>query len=283
MNVYEIVTERILAELEKGKIPWEKPWIGGIDCPIKHTTGEPYSILNQILLGEPGEYLTMNQCNKEGGRIKKGAKAKLVVFWKMLEKEDEKNKDKKQIIPMLRYYNVFHINDCEGIKPKFEREQHPNGATKTQNAENIVSEYSLRTNLEISHANQLQAYYMPYKHLVNIPDMDRFKSTEGYYSTFFHELVHSTGNKKLLNRFPDDAKQAAFGSDSYSREELVAEIGANMLLNTMGMDTDKSNRNSVAYIQSWLRALKNDKRLIVSAAGHAEKAVKLILNSGVNA
>lgn len=277
MNVYEIVTERILAELEKGKIPWEKPWIGGIDCPIKHTTGEPYSILNQILLGEPGEYLTLNQCNKEGGRIKKGAKAKLVVFWKILEKEDEKSKMQK--IPVLRYYNVFHINDCEGIKPKFEREQHPNGATKAQNAENIVSEYSSRTNLEISHANQLQAYYMPRKHLVNIPDMDRFKSTEGYYSTFFHELVHSTGNKKLLNRFPDDAKQAAFGSDSYSREELVAEIGANMLLHSMEMDTDKSNRNSVAYVQSWLHALKNDKRLIVSAAGHAEKAVKLILNN----
>ena len=281
MNVYEIVTERILAELEKGKIPWEKPWIGGIDCPIKHTTGEPYSIINQILLGEPGEYLTLNQCNKEGGRIKKGAKAKLVVFWKILEKEDEKSKIQK--IPVLRYYNVFHINDCEGIKPKFEREQYPNGATKAQNAENIVSEYSSRTNLEISHANQLQAYYMPRKHLVNIPDMDRFKNTEGYYSTLFHELVHSTGNKNLLHRFPDDAKQAAFGSDSYSREELVAEIGANMLLHSMGMDTDKSNRNSVAYIQSWLRALKNDKRLIVSAAGHAEKAVKLILNSGVNA
>lgn len=281
MNVYEIVTERILAELEKGKIPWEKPWIGGIDCPIKHTTGEPYSILNQILLGEPGEYLTLNQCNKEGGRIKKGAKAKLVVFWKILEKEDEKSKMQK--IPVLRYYNVFHINDCEGIKPKFEREQHPNGATKTQNAENVVSEYSSRTNLEITHANQLQAYYMPRKHLVNIPDMDRFKSTEGYYSTFFHELVHSTGNKKLLNRFPDDAKQAAFGSDSYSREELVAEIGANMLLHSMEMDTDKSNRNSVAYVQSWLNALKNDKRLIVSAAGHAEKAVKLILNNEVMA
>lgn len=277
MNVYEIVTERILAELEKGKIPWEKPWIGGIDCPIKHTTGEPYSILNQILLGEPGEYLTLNQCNKEGGRIKKGAKAKLVVFWKIIEKEDEKSKTQK--IPVLRYYNVFHINDCEGIKPKFEREQHPNGATKAQNAENIVSEYSSRTNLEISHVNQLQAYYMPCKHLVNIPDMDRFKSTDGYYSTFFHELVHSTGNKKLLNRFPDDAKQAAFGSDSYSREELVAEIGANMLLHSMEMDTDKSNRNSVAYVQSWLHALKNDKRLIVSAAGHAEKAVKLILNN----
>lgn len=281
MNVYEIVTERILAELEKGKIPWEKPWIGGIDCPIKHTTGEPYSILNQILLGEPGEYLTLNQCNKEGGRIKKGAKAKLVVFWKILEKEDEKSKMQK--IPVLRYYNVFHINDCEGIKPKFEREQHPNGATKTQNAENIVSEYSSRTNLEISHANQLQAYYMPRKHLVNIPDMDRFKNTEGYYSTLFHELVHSTGNKKLLNRFPDDAKQAAFGSESYSREELVAEIGANMLLHSMEMDTDKSNRNSVAYVQSWLNALKNDKRLIVSAAGHAEKAVKLILNNEVMA
>lgn len=281
MNVYEIVTERILAELEKGKIPWEKPWIGGIDCPIKHTTGEPYSILNQILLGEPGEYLTLNQCNKEGGRIKKGAKAKLVVFWKILEKEDEKSKMQK--IPVLRYYNVFHINDCEGIKPKFERKQHPNGATKAQNAENIVSEYSSRTNLEISHANQLQAYYMPRKHLVNIPDMDRFKNTEGYYSTLFHELVHSTGNKNLLHRFPDDVKQAAFGSESYSREELVAEIGANMLLHSMEMDTDKSNRNSVAYVQSWLNALKNDKRLIVSAAGHAEKAVKLILNNEVMA
>lgn len=283
MNVYEIVTERILAGLEKGEIPWEKPWIGGIDCPIKHTTGEPYSILNQILLGEPGEYLTLKQCNKEGGKIKKGAKAKTVVFWKIMEKEDKKDKTKAQTVPILKYYNVFHISDCEGITPKFEKEKRPNSAAKIQDAENLISEYSSRANLEITHVNQLQAYYMPCKHLVNIPDMDRFKSTDGYYSTFFHELVHSTGNKNLLTRFPDDAIQAAFGSDSYSREELVAEIGANMLLHSMNMDTDKSNRNSVAYVQNWLHALKNDKRLIVSAAGHAEKAVKLITNKGVYA
>ena len=140
---------------------------------------------------------------------------------------------------MLRYYNVFHINDCEGIKPKFEERTTPQWRNKSAECgggkRNSIGIFVAHES-GISHANQLQAYYMPRKHLVNIPDMDSFKSTEGYYSTFFHELVHITGNKKLLNRFPDDAKQAAFGSDSYSREELVAEIGANMLLHSMEMD-----------------------------------------------
>lgn len=111
--------------------------------------------------------------------------------------------------------------------------------------------------------------------------MEQFEDAAGYYETAFHELTHSTGHKSLLNRFVDGASAAAFGSESYSKEELVAEIGACGILHELGLETEKSFRNNAAYIQSWLRALKNDKRLIVSAAGRAEKAIKLILGLDV--
>lgn len=122
MDIYKEITERIITEMEKGIIPWEKPWIASGNC-VAHTTGKPYSLLNQMLLGRPGEYITFNQCQKEGGRVKKGEKSHMVVFWKWIEQEDEETGEKKEI-PFLRYYNVFHIDQCEGISAKHTKTLH---------------------------------------------------------------------------------------------------------------------------------------------------------------
>jgi len=291
MDIYAAVTDRIIAELENGIIPWNKPWTGVTTGAIRRSNGKPYSLINQFLLGKPGEYLTFKQCQEEGGKIKKGAKAKMVVFWKVLSKEkkdangnivrDSNGLPIAEEIPMLRYFNVFHIDDCEGIEPKYTAENPPATATAVEQAETIIADYAARAALKIEHSRQDEAFYSPRRHLVSLPLMEQFEDSAGYYETAFHELTHSTGHKTLLNRFADGDGAAAFGSESYSKEELVAEIGACGILHELGIETAKSFRNNAAYIQNWLSALKNDKRLIVSAAGRAEKAIRLIL--GTNA
>lgn len=272
MDIYAEITNRIISELEQGRIPWHKPWIAN-RAAVSHSTGKPYSLLNQMLLGKPGEYVTFKQCQQEGGKVKKGAKAQIVVFWKWLEKEDEETGEKKEI-PYLQYFNVFHIDQCEGLKPKFTQE-FPDVCDPDQQAEAIISDYCSREGVYVHRTESDQAYYHPSTDRIVLPLLSQFSNVAEYYSTAFHELTHSTGHKKRLDRLE---KTAFFGTEAYSKEELVAEIGAATLVNHVGLETSGSFRNSAAYIQSWLAALKDDKRMIVSAAGKAEKAVDLILN-----
>ena len=273
MDIYAEITNRIIAEMEQGTIPWKKPWVGSGNA-ISYATGKPYSILNQMLLGEPGEYLTFNECRKAGGFVRKGEKAKMVVFWNWLEREDEETGEKKEI-PFLRYYNVFHIRQCEGLEARHTK-PHPNTAAANLTADAIIRDYTAREEVRLHHSEGDRAFYRPSDDSITVPMMAQFSSTAEYYSTIFHELTHSTGNAKRLNRID---RTAFFGSEAYSKEELVAEIGAAALVNHAGLETASSFRNSTAYIQNWLSVLRNDKRFIVSAAGKAEKAVKLILGT----
>ena len=274
MDIYAAVTERIIEQMEQGIIPWQKPWIASGKA-ISHATGKPYSLLNQLMLGRPGEYLTFKQCQAAGGKVKKGAKSSMVVFWKWIEQEDEETGEKKEV-PFLRYYNVFHIDQCEGITAKHTTEAaSPDGAEVLEAAQEIVYDYLGRTGVKLSHTEGDQAFYRPSTDEVVLPIRKQFVSTAEYYSTVFHELTHSTGHPSRLNRL---ARPSFFGTEDYSKEELVAEIGAAALVNHVGLETDHSFRNSTAYIQNWLKVLKDDKRFIVSAAGRAEKAVNLILN-----
>lgn len=276
INVYEIVTERIINELENGIIPWEKPWTGVSSGAYSRATGRPYSILNQLLLRKPGEYLTFKQATEAGGCVRKGEKASLVVFWKPLPVK-EKTKDGKEvtkIVPLLRYYHVFHVDQCEGIEPKF-KEEDLKPIDPIAEAEAVLVDYSARSHVPIIHEKGDRAYYSPAKDEIHLPMRDQFIRAAEYYSTAFHESVHSTGHEKRLNRL---SKNAHFGNEDYSKEELVAEIGAAILMNELGIETAGSFRNSAGYIQNWLTALRNDSRMIVSAAGKAEKAVKLIMN-----
>ena len=116
MDIYSEVTARIIAQMEEGVIPWSKPWVA-CGKAISRSTGKPYSLLNQMLLGRPGEYLTFKQCQEAGGKVRKGEKASMVVFWKWIEQEDEETGEKKEV-PFLRYFNVFHIDQCEGVIAK---------------------------------------------------------------------------------------------------------------------------------------------------------------------
>ena len=272
-SLYEIITNRIIDELEQGIIPWRKPWIASGQA-ISHVTGKPYSLLNQMLLGHGGEYVTFKQVQDEGGRVKKGAKAQMVVFWKWIEQEDEETKEKKKI-PYLRYFNVFHIDQCEGIKAKH-AEPLPQAVEPNAAAEAIIADYLKRSGVKLIHEEGNRAFYRPSSDSVTLPLIDQFRNTAEYYGTAFHELTHSTGHESRLNRLHT---VAAFGSEDYSKEELIAEIGAAALVNHAGLETADSFKNNTAYIQNWLQALRNDKRFIVSVAGKAEKAVNLILNA----
>lgn len=282
MNVYEIVTDKILAELEKGVIPWQKPWTGVREGAISHVTGRPYSLLNQMLLGKPGEWLTYKQAEQRGGKVKEDERKKssIVVFWKWLEKEEEKDGKKiKKSIPYLRYYSVYHISQCEGVEERFP-EKKLEHTDPIADAEAVLDGYVERSGVKFMAEKSNRAYYSPMLDEIHVPILDQFDKPEEYYSTVFHEATHSTGHKDRLDRLD---MTAHFGSEEYSKEELVAEIGAATLCNTVGIETENSFKNSAAYVGGWLKALKNDKRLIVTAAGKAEKAVKYILGEEVKA
>ena len=271
MDIYAEVTNRIIDQLESGIIPWQKPWIASGNA-ISRATGKPYSLLNQMILGRGGEYLTFAQCQKEGGKVRKGEKSQMVVFWKFIEQEDEETHEKKQV-PFLRYYSVFHIDQCEGLTAKHMPEL-PATAKADDVAENMIAAYAQRSGVRIVNQEGDRAFYQPSTDSITLPLLAQFAETAEYYSTAFHELTHSTGHTSRLDRL---SKTAYFGSEAYSKEELIAEIGAAALVNHAGLETANSFRNSAAYVQNWLKVLRNDKRFIVSAAGKAEKAVSMIL------
>lgn len=275
-NVYEMVTERIIAELEKGVIPWKKPWTGVRSGAFNRISKKPYSIINQILLKHAGEYATFKQWSELGGHIRKGEKSEMVVFWKIFEKEEtneETGEKEVKKIPMLRYYNVFHISQVEGVEPLVMpfAEVEP-----IEEADKIITEYVEREHITFDECASNEAFYSPSRDRVVVPMKEQYTNINEYYSTTFHELTHSTGHKNRLDRLHTGA-DAAFGSETYSKEELVAEIGSASLMNLLGIETIKTFRNSAAYIQSWLKVLKSDNKFIVSASSKAEKAVNYII------
>lgn len=278
INVYDMVTDRIIAELEKGNIPWrwQRPWTGVRSGAYNRITKKPYSIINQMLLKHSGEYATFKQWTDMGGHIRKGEKSEIVVFWKIFESK-ETNPDTGEIeikkIPLLRYYNVFHISQVEGIKPL---EVPFKEVEPIEEAEKIITMYVNREHLDFKELPSNKAFYSPSCDRVVVPMKEQYENINEYYSTTFHELTHSTGHKNRLDRLETGAV-ASFGSEEYSKEELVAEIGSATLMNVTGIETPKTFKNSTAYIQGWLQVLKNDNKFIVSASSKAEKAVNYIL------
>lgn len=283
-NVYQMVTDRVIEQMKKGIVPWQRPWTGTAGT-INYVTRKPYSLLNQMLLGREGEWITFKQLKERGGSIKKGAKAGIVVFYGKYtytkeEKEDgqETTVVKEHTIPVLRYYNVFHISDCTGIESKLESKPAAVATEPIERAEEIVNGYVGREegltfkNDEPSN----RAYYSPTSDTVVVPMISQYSIAEEYYSTTFHELTHSTMAESRCNRKKDNA-MAAFGSKNYSREELVAELGSAMLCTVAELNCEKAFKNSVAYIQGWLKALANDNKMIVWAASRAEKAARYII------
>lgn len=284
-NVYQMVTDRIVEMLQQGIIPWRRPWKGSkataADSAISYTSRRAYSPINQWLLGNvPGEYLTFNEVKKLGGSVKKGAKAGMVVFFTKAQYKKKNDDGTEELVeyPLLRYYYVFHINQTEGIKSKASTDEVVEVETDGY-ADAVIADYVAReAGLTFVNTNESgRAYYSPATDTVVVPKVSQFPVLAEYYSTAFHELTHSTMAESRCNRKAEN-EGSHFGNKQYSREELVAEMGAAMLCSRVGVSIEKAFKNSVAYIQSWLKALQNDNKMIIWAAGRAEKAAKYILN-----
>lgn len=277
-SVYEMVTDRIMEQLENNIIPWQKPWAGIRSGAFNRISKKPYSLLNQMLLKFDGEYASYKQWQDIGGHVRKGAKSEIVVFWKIQPVEEEHEDGTKEVkqIPFLRYYNVFHISQVDGVEP-LPKEELNNDIEPIEKAENILYDYWTREDITVEHKAGDKAYYSPNLDLICLPLFEQFTSANEYYSTAYHESIHSTMKESRCNRAEDcKGKLVAFGSE-YGKEELVAEIGSANLMNIAGIETSGTFRNSTAYIQSWLSVLRNDTKFIVSASSKAEKAVKYIL------
>ena len=275
-NVYDMVTNRIIEQLEQGQIPWNRPWTGVRSGAYNTVSNRPYSLLNQMLLKHDGEYATFKQWSDKGGKIRKGEKSEIVVFWKITAVETTKEDGTKEVkqIPLLRYYNVFHISQVDGVKPKESIKLTP--VEPIAAAEQIKEAYKEREHITINETISNEAFYSPVSDSITVPCKEQYTAAEDYYSTLYHEMVHSTGHKTRLDRL-HLGLDAMFGGETYSKEELCAEIGSASLLSLLGIETEKTFKNSAAYCQSWLKVLKNDNKFIVSAASKAEKAVKYIL------
>lgn len=283
-DIYEEITNRIIDEMEKGIIPWQRPWTSS-NGAVSHITGRPYSLLNQILLLDENDLLDKENCSKEfltykqvqeiGGRVKKGEKSKFVVFWKVYTKEIVTKDGEKKVesIPLLKYYNVFEVNQCENISHKWSKEKRADLQT-VEEAENVVKNYFDREKCKLFIRESDKAFYAPLTDSVCVPKLSQYDIEAEYYSTLFHEMVHSTGHKTRLDRLSDWKPK----SQEYAKEELVAELGSVFLLNKTNIDCKKAFKNSVGYLQGWSRALKEDKKMFVSAASKAEKAVNYIIN-----
>lgn len=281
IDVYEIVRDRIIAQLDAGVVPWRKPWQAAISTPMNAVSKRPYSGINLFLLPQDSyadnRWLTFKQAGDLGGSVRKGEKSSIVVFWKMLEAEDDAGA--RKVVPLLRYYNVFNVEQCDGLKlPAFVAAT-VDASDANDAADAIIA--NMPNAPRMSHNGGDRAFYRPATDSISLPRRETFASAGGYYSTVFHELAHSTGHSSRLNRHAD-AGDATFGCEDYGKEELVAEFGAAYLAAVAGIDNTVDN--SAAYIASWRKAIKNaDRRLLVSAASKAAKAAAYITGDGLAA
>lgn len=290
IDAYQMVTDRICELLEQGLIPWDKPWAMTNSCAWSGHDGHVYTLLNQFLLADPnrkykgfdeliediaGEWVTFKQAIERGGMVRKGEHGRKIIFFSMVPTKDEDGNETEKVHPVIRWSTVFKVSQCDGIEQKF----HTDAGmlydfNADQTADEVASNYIFREGISFKTKQCNKACYSPTTDTVLLPLPEQFANNAEYYSTLFHELTHSTGHPKRLNRIKTTA---AFGDDEYSAEELVAEIGSASIMATLGIENESTFRNSAAYVQNWLKALKNDKKLIVTASSKAEKAIKMIL------
>ncbi len=272
MNIqsYERITERIVALLEQGTVPWHKPWKVKTGLPRNLMSNKPYRGINVFLLMamsyESPHWLTFRQAIQLGGNVKKGEKSCPVVFWKRMQVEDEKP-DEPRKAPLLRLYHVFNVAQCEGLKDA--PAQVPMPAAKP------VEIVAKMPQPPVVKHGMAQAFYSPTDDCIGMPGRERFESEASYFAALFHELVHSTGHEKRLNR-ASIAERNGYGSDPYCKEELIAELGSAFLCGYADI-VDRTIDNSAAYLEGWLQQFQNDRTLIVYAAAQAQKAADFIL------
>ena len=275
-SAYQIITEQVIKQLESGVAPWRKPW--RTEMPMSLASLKPYRGVNVFLLATQGYtsryWLTFNQCARLGGHVKQGQHSTLVTFWKnspYKKHNAETGEDETRRGFLLRYFRVFNLEQTEGIADRLGLTGAPPRVPSIETCERIVSEMPSRPRFESSSA----AWYRPLTDTIGIPHKEKFESAETYYATLFHELGHSTGHPSRVGR--DGIENVnSFASDSYSREELIAEMSSAFLCGVSGI-SPATLTNSASYLQSWISRLRGDSRLLVSAASAAQKAADYIL------
>lgn len=278
-SIYQIVNEKIVEQLKKGVIPWRMPWRQA-GVPSNFISKKAYRGINVFLLACQGYtspyWLSFKQCQAKGGQVRKGEKATLVIYWKILERKEVgragDGADVVKKIPLLRYYQVFNVEQCEGLTLPAVDEGKLD-FQPVELAEAVVDGYCDKPELQ---EKENQAYYAPALDVVNMPKKENFKTVAGYYASLFHELAHSTGHVDRLAR-EGVAQGAGFGSERYSKEELVAEFGASFLCGLCGIESELEN--SASYISGWMAKISENEKWLVTSATQAQKAVEYMLGT----
>lgn len=272
-NIREEIAAAMVAALGKGIIPWRKPWTGSMGRPRNANSQKPYRGGNAFYLGllqgmmgySTGQWLTFNGAKTLGGSIRKGEKGTQIFFWQFIKKED-KATGKETSFPYAKPYYIWNLDQTEGCQLATKEVIRPEPIAA---AEAIFRGMPKPPTMLVGE----EAFYNPTRDAVTLPMASTFRNMESYYATMFHELAHSTGHASRLDRKLD----GSFGSDPYSREELVAEMTASFLCGECGI-FDTVQENSEAYVQHWAAKLGSQPMLILEAAGAAQKAADYILN-----
>ena len=282
-TIHTIVTGRMIAALERGTVPWRKPWHAATGQPRSMSTSQPYRGVNVFLLAmtaaEHGYtspfWGTYRQITALGGQVHAGERSTLVVFWKKTQtgqRDPQTGETTTRTVPVLRYYRVFNATQTSHLPGHF----HPTPSEHRPIAgPQAVLDAYLATGPRLLHVAGDRAAYHPATDTIRLPQPAQFQSPEAYYATAFHEAGHSTGHPTRLNR-PGVAAFDHFGSGRYAREELAAEMTSALLCAQTGIDTPDLFGNSASYIASWLTALHNDHKLVITAAAQAQHASDLI-------
>lgn len=275
----ERISAAIIQQLQQGTIPWRKPWSGSGFLPHNYYSRRSYRGINTLILGvaamskgyQSPAWTTYKAASEHGAQVRKGEKATQIVFWKPMIAQDKATGEDKRFL-IARLYSVFNTEQIDGIDwnpPDKEPIEIPDALKM------IVEGY--QDPPTIQHSPQDRAFYQPSTDSITLPLIEQFTNLQGYAETICHELVHSTGHPKRCNRFEDG--HVGHRQD-YAKEELVAEIGASMLMQHAGIDVDMPQIAS--YVQSWLKALEDDHSLIIKAAQAAQKAVDHINGTARN-
>lgn len=268
-TVYEEVTQSIIEQLEKGAIPWVKPWVADSSADKNVLTQKPYQGINRLILGMSGManaytvpvWASFKQWQQLGGSVRKGEKGTKIVFYTPAEKINAQGD--KESYAVLKSYWVFNVSQVDGI------EVTPVAVVdKPFTANQLAEERIIKTGARISHGGDA-AFFMPSQDRIQLPHKSAFDNESSYYATAFHELTHWTGSESRLDR----NLKGRFGNPEYAFEELVAEMGAAFLCQDYGI---KGELRHAGYIQSWLKALRDDSKAVFKAAAYAQKAATFI-------
>jgi antirestriction protein ArdC len=283
MKAYEVMIERILGLLEAGTVPWQRPWDPAVGLP-RNVRGTPYRGINLLVLGCQGHesplWLTFRQVSQLGGRVRCGERGTPVLLWRWPEPaaDTEEAAAARRAAPLVRYYRVWNLLQTEGVEVPAAAAPARVPATLAH-ADAVIA--GMPSPPAIRHDGGARAFYRPSTDSIHLPPREAFHDADGYNATLFHELIHSTGHLARLARL-GVTDGALFGDHTYSEEELVAEMGAACLCAHVGI-AERTIENSAAYVASWLRVLRDDRRLLLRAAQQAQRAVDHVLGAGPDA